>query len=82
MENMVDSAPKSDDRCIVDHILELVKRIIEDNAYIEIALEQLEDMPDNCEKTEIIGDIVHCRETTNQQALRVCEKIYDDLKLS
>ena len=29
-------------------------------------------------KAEALGDIVRCRETTNQQLLRLYEKMYDD----
>ena len=30
-------------------------------------------------KAEALGDIIKCRETTNQQILRLYEKMYDDL---
>ncbi len=30
-------------------------------------------------KAQALGDIVRCRETTNQQLLRLYEKMYDDL---
>lgn len=30
-------------------------------------------------KATAIGDVVRCREATNQQALRFYEKLYDDL---
>ena len=30
-------------------------------------------------KAEALGDIIKCRETTNQQLLRLYEKMYDDL---
>ena len=50
------------------------------------ALEQLASMPKSDpgdiagqEKAKAIGDIVRCRETTNQQALRLYEKMYNDL---
>lgn len=32
-------------------------------------------------KAEAFGDIVRCRETTNQQLLRLYEKMYDDLRV-
>lgn len=54
------------------------------NEYIYNALEQLALMPKSdpgdiaCqEKAKTIGDIVRCRETTKQQALRLYEKMYD-----
>ena len=31
-------------------------------------------------KAEALGDVVRCRETTNQQLLTFYEKVYDDLK--
>ncbi len=31
-------------------------------------------------KAQAFGDIVRCRETTNQQLLKLYEKMYDDLK--
>ena len=50
------------------------------------ALEQLALMPKSDpgdiagqEKAKAIGEIVRCREATNQQALKFYEKMYDDL---
>ena len=31
-------------------------------------------------KAKALGDVVRCRETTNQQLLAFYEKVYDDLK--
>ena len=71
----------------VSYVLEKIEQIAEDREYIHKALEQLALMPKSDpgdiagqEKAKAIGDIVRCRETTNQQALRLYEKMYDDLK--
>ncbi len=63
-----------------------------DTAYIHETLEKLNEMSDGdsgepgspgniqgWEKAKALGDIVRCRETTNQQLLNFYNKVYDDL---
>lgn len=70
----------------VSYVLEKIEQIAEDRDYIHKALEQLALMPKSDpgdiagqEKAKAIGDIVRCRETTNQRLIALYEKLYDDL---
>ena len=71
----------------VSYVLEKIEQIAEDRDYIHKALEQLALMPKSDpgdiagqEKAKAIGDIVRCRETTNQRLIAFYEKLYEDLK--
>ena len=79
----------------VEYIIEQVAKIQEQTEYINQTIEKLSamsdgDSGDGCSpgnilgqaKAQALGDIVRCRETTNQQMLKLYEKIYDDLKLN
>ncbi len=76
----------------VEYILTKIAEIQADTAYLNEALTTLSTMndgdsgemgaPENvlgAEKAKALGDIVRCRETTNQQMLRMYEKMYDDI---
>lgn len=87
MSNIAQAAPKSEEKLTINYVLNQIEQIVNENAYIHSALEQLSLMPKSDpgdiagqEKAKAIGDIVRFRETTNQQALRLYEKMYDDLK--
>lgn len=87
MSNTAKTTTKSKEKLTVNYVLNQIEQIIKNNEYIHNALEQLASMPKSDpgdiagqEKAKAIGDIVRCRETTNQQALRLYEKMYDDLK--
>jgi len=73
-------------------ILTRINNIINQTGYITSAFEALVQMGDgdsgDCgapgnvmgkAKAEAVADVVKCRETTNQQILRLYEKMYDDL---
>ncbi len=70
------------------YILSRMDKIINDTEYIRTTLEALKDFEisgnanDNASqaKAEAIGEVVKCRETTNQQILSMLEKMYEDLK--
>ena len=77
----------------IDYILSQIAKIQEQTEYLNKALEQLSHMSDGdsgssgapgniqgAAKAQAIGDVVRCRETTNQQMLLLYEKIYDDLR--
>ncbi len=79
----------------VEYILTKIAEIQSETAYLNEALAKLSTMSDGdsggagspgnilgAEKAKSFGDIVRCRETTNQQMLRVYEKMYDDLTTS
>lgn len=77
----------------IEYILSQIEKIQEQTDYLNNALEKLSQMgdgdsgnpgaPGNIQgkaKAQAIGDIVRCRETTNQKMLSLYEKMYDDLK--
>ena len=79
-------ATKTNDKLTIKYVLDKTEQIINDTEYIHSALEQLALMPKSDpgdiagqEKAKAIGEIVRCREATNQQALKFYEKMYDDL---
>ncbi len=87
MSSTTKTTTKPKDKLTINYVLNQIEQIVKDNEYIHNALEQLALMPKSDpgdiagqEKANAIGDIVRCRETTNQQALRLYEKMYDDLK--
>lgn len=74
----------------VEYILTKMAEIQAETAYLNEALTKLSTMNDGdsgeadapgnilgAEKAKALGDIVRCRETTNQQMLRIYEKILD-----
>ncbi len=79
----------------VEYILTQIAEIQNETAYLNEALAKLSTMSDGdsggagstgnilgAEKAKSFGDIVRCRETTNQQMLRMYEKMYDNLTTS
>lgn len=77
----------SEEKFTIGYALEQIEKIANDTEYLRDALNQLALMPKSDsgdiagqEKAKAIGDIVRCREATNQQALSFYEKLYDDLK--
>lgn len=77
---------KQENKFNVDYVLNQIEQIVKNNDYIHDALDQLASMPKSepgdiagQEKAKAIGEIVRCRETTNQQALELYEKMYNDL---
>ncbi len=79
----------------VEYILTKMAEIQAETAYLNEALANLSTMSDGdsggagspgnmlgAEKAKAFGDIVRCRETTNQQMLRMYEKMYDNLTTS
>jgi len=69
-------------------LLSRIDRIIENTAYIKDAfailgsIEPVSDHPDyaNQSRATALGEIVTAREATNQQTIRLLEKMYDDVK--
>lgn len=86
MSNTATTKTKSKDPLTIKYVLDKTEQIIRDTEYIHTALEQLALMPKSDPgdiagqaKATAIGEVVRCREATNQQALRFYEKLYDDL---
>lgn len=69
----------------VADILSRINNIINQTSYISAACEALSAMGNGdsgepgAPTAEALAEVVRCRETTNQQILRIYEKIYDDL---
>lgn len=83
----------SNDKLSMNYVLDQIEKIAAQTDLLNNAIEKLGQMADgdNADhmspgntlgqaKAEAIGDIVRCRETTNQQLLKLYEKMYDDLK--
>ncbi len=71
----------------IAYVLSEIKATREQTAHINEALKMLEAVRSEGhgvvgaqEKAKGIATVVQCRETTNQQALRFYEKLYDDLR--
>lgn len=78
----------------IPYVLGQIEKIQQQTEYLNDALKKLSDMadgdsgdpgcPGNIQgqaKAEAFGDIVRCRETTNQQMLKLYEKMYDNLSV-
>ena len=73
----------------MDYVLNRIDYIMKDASHVHGAIEALRNMDINasgdgsdCARGEAISIAVQSRETTNQQLLKLLEKMYDDLKIS
>jgi len=72
----------------MDYVLQKIDEIASQTDYLRDALARLGAMkfgqgPGDIAgqaQAQAVGDIVRCRETTNQQLLKLYEKMYEDLK--
>ena len=71
----------------MSYILEQIEKVAAQTAYLNDAMAELRafEVKDKSDigtqgKAKAIADIVRCRETTNQQLLKLYEKMYDDCK--
>lgn len=72
----------------LQYILEQIDKIVSQTDYLLQTIEKIgQTTGGGCTdeevyrlKVEALGNIVTCRETTNQQILKFYEKVYDDLK--
>lgn len=75
-------------RLSVGYILQQIELIRSDNEHVLNALSSLENLViddgvgdiANQARSEAIGNVVKCRETTNQRLIAFYEKLYDDIK--
>lgn len=85
----VAEATTADRSLTAKEILDAIQKLIFYNtSYMSEAMQSLENLPMSNDDEDIvayasnmaesIADVVRCRETTNQQALRLYEKMYDD----
>lgn len=76
----------------LNYVFEQIEKIAAETQYLNNVVENLGKMTLDCaeeynyeaykSQAEALGDVVRCRETTNQQLLRFYEKMYDDLKVT
>ena len=68
----------------MSYILEQIEQVAAQTAYLNAAIAELGALeiggPGDKGKAQAIADVVRCRETTNQQLLKLYEKMYDDCK--
>ena len=72
----------------MEYLLAKIDEIASQTEYLHDAVEKLGQMKTGNGPGDVageaqaraLGDIVRCRETTNQQLLKLYEKMYDDLK--
>lgn len=66
----------------LDYVLEQIEKIQADTEHIKSVICELgQNIQDPSGfRGEALGDVVKCRETTNQQLIAFYEKMYDDLK--
>ena len=82
------SAAEAPDKLTMNYVLEQIERISKDTEYLYNTIQKLGEMSNASgpgdivgrAKAEALGNVVECRETTNQQLLKMYEKMYDDLK--
>lgn len=85
--NMSENINKPDNHSelTMDYVLNSIDGIIKDSSYIHEAIGAIRDLdviesPCGDDRSNSISAAVQSRETTNQQLLRLLEKMYDDLK--
>ncbi len=83
-----DEKPEGSTKLTIDYALEQIEKISNQTDYLNNTIGALsaisnsngpEDFAGKA-KGQALGDLVKCRETTNQQLLKFYEKMYDDLK--
>lgn len=70
----------------IHYLLEQIEKIAAQTDYLNDAIQSLSKMeysaPEACsppdERAKALGDIVRCRETTNQQLIAFYQKLYED----
>ncbi len=82
-------AKVTSEKFTMDYCLEQIENIRVQTEYLNTVFAELgkvkaEGPGDTCgqERAKALGDVVRCRETTNQRLIAFYEKMYDDLKPS
>lgn len=71
------------DKYSMDYVLEQIEKIASQTEYLGQvigAVGHLENPDDDGAAAGALGDVVRCRETTNQQLIRFYEKMYDNIR--
>ncbi len=89
LNNEVISSQEQEGKSILtfEYVLEQIEKIANQTSSLRNAIPEISSLSINSDdlgvietQTKAITDIVRCCETTNQQLLKVYEKMYDDLK--
>ncbi len=88
-----ETQPGTAPKMTMDYVLEQIEKISVQTEYLNHAIDQLGKIPDGDSgeagspgdlagqaKARAIGDVVRCRETTNQQLLSFYTLLYTDLR--
>ena len=68
------------DKVELSWLLEQITAIQNGTGYLQAVITEISTLePRETTKAGVLKDIALCRETTNQQLLRLYEKMYDDL---
>lgn len=88
-ENIVKSNEDQALELTMQYVLSRIDLIMNDKSHIHEAIDAIRNMEinegpggDEFEKAKAISSAAQSRETTNQQLLKLFEKMYDDLKVS
>ena len=85
------SEVQQDNKLSMSYVLEQIEKIVSQTEYLGQVigavshLESAENIEEHAvsvlqEKVTALGDVVRCRETTNQQLIRLYEKMYDNIR--
>lgn len=85
-ENTTVNNTAGSDKLTVNYILEQLEKIASQTEYLHKAITELGQMDasgsaniGNQAKAQALGDVVKCRETTNQKLIAFYEKLYSEL---
>lgn len=86
-ENTTINNTAGNDKLTVNYILEQLEKIRTDTEYLHQAISQLGQLGNaqipgdvaGAAKAEALGNVVKCRETTNQKLIAFYEKLYSEL---
>lgn len=78
---------ETNEKLSMNYVLEQIEKLSLQTQHLDNAMQKIGEVADYAgdlvvgqTKAQALGDIVRCRETTNQQLLKLYEKMYDDLK--
>lgn len=87
------SNARAAEKLSMNYVLEQIEKIASQTEHLNNALQKLGEMADGenadgCSpgntlgqaKAQAFADVIRCRETTNQQLIRLYEKMYDDFR--
>lgn len=84
---VVASPAAENEKYTLDYCLTQIEKIREQTEYLNGVISELGAVKSECSgdiamsaKAQSLGEVVKCRETTNQKLLAFYEKMYDDLK--